>query len=571
MSILRVNACARSAALASLLVFAVGASDTLAQTTTASANPPILPGVLRPAPSLFFPIPSVSLTFDNTLLVPNSSGVTAADQIRTSHQIAQQQVRLALTYLLQNQASILAGKDSLYNSIFGNYYVTDSTVNPYVGNYDQTVEAAILSRTPILSSAFGGSKPILVVTGDQGDLTLEVMIDLGSDFEDTDGVIMRQRLPVGTRIYVANRVGNRITGGEAHTIIGYASDTEILLDSALQADYSEDTNAVIFRVARTETRPNPAHFNSVINTFAAIRNGLDQSSSYTGAFTQTSFDNVFGENSGAFPGLTELETILQRQLDRALRQDGYSHSPSDLHLADIAARTDPFNPSGEPPLLWVRDNELQTDLNGNQLDDRSRYYWGDVMTIYSDVYRTQTSTTRFTDTLDPNTIFVGPSFAHEFTRYAGDFLDGDTIGSPTAVPTPFSQWQMILMNFAEHGVDFRNTNTAAIGLSNLLSAVGMPDGNEMILGNRDAGNYARFADLFKDPTSLGGMFNPTQLEPWGKRAQAGTFLPAVPESGFDTLSTDTTRILSSTGFDFTTTAIPPQGTRATSTSSTSAN
>ncbi|MDA0833150.1 MAG: hypothetical protein O2955_10355 [Planctomycetota bacterium] len=434
------------------------------------------------------------------------------DNITNSHHIAQQQVRLALNYLLTNRSTIMSGKSPIYNKFFGDFYNTDRNENPFLGLYPQTTRVAVLDHNPLTynSSRFNiQSGDYLQFTGNQGSnvLDVEALITDGSPQNGTVDNPFRN-LRVGDSIFI----GDLRTGGEIHRIleiIGNDDQATIRLSGNLTQDFDD---AQAYHVRRYEEQPNASHYNQVVNTLAAIRDALDEDTTYNGTFNLASFNDVFQSGSGTFPGLDELEQYFDQPIDRAFRQDGFSHSDTDAHLQNIRDRRLALTLMA---LLWTSDNS-NIDSNGNTIDDSLRPYFHDLMTIFG-------------DSDDPNSQNVGISFLQELVSYVGNFFDPDFIGSPNLVPTELQQWQMIVQSFAEYGPDLSANDIAAINLMKFQDEY-FPAGSPYFLENRDAGNFAKFADLFSN-TSEGGKIDPFTLEPFGKRAVSG-FEPIVPDTAY---------------------------------------
>ncbi|MFN0197546.1 MAG: hypothetical protein ACKVT0_12445 [Planctomycetaceae bacterium] len=402
-------------------------------------------------------IPTPNLTFDSGI------GATDRNNISNSHRLAQQQVYLALNYLLVFRENILSGNNTLYNSIFGDFYNTNRNENPFLGLYDRTTRVAVLSQDPIAfsNSRYNLNNNSLQFTGTEGSDTVTIESNIDGDPEHGDSTnSLAQSLRVGQLIFI----GDPRNGGEVHSIreiTGTGTDITIRLDSELQQDFDETPG---YYVRRFEERPNTSHYNQVVNTFAAIRDALDQDTRYNGEFSQAEFDAVFASGQGSFTGLEDLEDLLNRPIDRAFRQDGYSHSNSTAHLDNIRDRR--LGIADVLALLWTEDNSNIT-LGGQATNDEDRPYFGDIMTIFGELD-------------NPNNQFVGRSFLEELISFAGDFFDPNTIGTTDLTPTEFSQWQMIIESFAEYGGDLDANDIAAINLMMIIEEF-HPGGNVRLL------------------------------------------------------------------------------------------
>lgn len=86
-----------------------------------------------------------TITFDNLInpltgtsngTFPTSGYSQDALNIINAHRVAMQQVQAALLYLRMHRAEILAGRNSRYNQIFGDFYNPNSA---FAGQYDRTI------------------------------------------------------------------------------------------------------------------------------------------------------------------------------------------------------------------------------------------------------------------------------------------------------------------------------------------------------------------------------------------------------------------------------------------------
>jgi len=518
------------------------ATETLEDILLGPGGPPLAGAsptgsFLGEPPSLldrYLNIPRVSITFDS-VISPLGSTNANSRKITLSHRLAQQQVRVALDYLLNHSDEILAGKNKFYNEIFGKFYVRNPRENPFLGLYDAVVRVAVLESDPIRSTKKSSNRinssstltvetniPLTVIRGTENSFTIDVEFAFDDVSDVGDSNPLTRVLRIGQRIFI----GDPQLGGEIHTIAEIVDEDTIRLEEPLLQDFRRNNDMMLYHIKSFEERPNPVHFNQVVNTFGAIRDLLDQDTQYNGEFDQVIFDQVFRAGSGAFPGLEEFEIYLQRQADRALRQAGFTNSDSLDHILSIGARRETDSSFPPAALLWTEDNGLR--LSNLRIDPETGLIVGDERRPFFDDFLSI-----FGENGDPNNQFVGSAFLEEMARFAGDFFDSDSLGSLNGVPTALRQWQMIVASFAEHGTDYTQNDVAAIGIMNLQNGL-FPEGSGQFLENRDASNFARFADLFK--TTSGGKFNPAFIEPWGKRV-ASNFSPIVPEAPFGNLDT----------------------------------
>lgn len=348
------------------------------------------------------------------------------------------------------------------------------------------------------------------------------------------------------------------------------------------------TNLQVFRVLRFDRQADPTRYENVLNTFEAIQDALQGFTPRTSLLgTQAiqlsasaitynrDFTNISTIWAPGIAPFTQLDPTVRNFLtertqgitfttagpgaDRLVRQFGFSTSDSFAHLdrlEDQAAgrSVDRLN-RPTYPLLWADDNDLPLTFDSrlrvtNSTDD-DRPFFRDRQTIFG----------------QPDNVFtqyLGRAFFDETIQHASDKTLDDSVrvdtpllqaqrqqripaggvpqtstsqnngaqptleiadipesGDPTTQDTEFRRWQMIIESFAEHATDLTQFNTAAIGLKELLGGGALPGD----LAVKDAGNFARFADL------VGGTgadaIDVDKVEPFGKRADGG-FNPVVP-------------------------------------------
>ena len=344
----------------------------------------------------------------------------------------------------------------------------------------------------------------------------------------------------------------------------------------------------VYRVLRFDRQADPTRYDNVLATFEAIRDTLQGFVPPTTLLGQQAiqlsanpitynraFNNI---NSIWTPGVapfTQLDTTVrnftaERTLglgvtglgpgaDRLTRQFGFSTSDSFAHLdrlEDQAAGRN-LDRLRRPtfPLLWADDNDLpltfDSRLRVTNATDEDRPFFRDRQTIFGapdDVFNQYLGRAFFEETiqhagngpLDDNVrtdtpltlaqrqqrIPAGgtPQTSTSQNNGAQPILETAEVpesGTPTKRDTEFRKWQMIIESFAEHATDLTQFNTAAIGLKELLGGGALPGD----LAVKDAGNYARFADLVGGTGS--NSIDVDKVEPFGKRAQGG-FNPVVP-------------------------------------------
>lgn len=501
-------------AVAGLSILTGGLSGAMAQDST--------------LPDLFLDVPESVITFDNRVSPLQGVGVLSQDamNINASHRIAQQQVRLAIQYLQLHRKDILSGQNEQFNKHFGSFYGE----NEFGGQYEATREYVVLESNSTREVDLS-RRPGLIVTN---PLTIEEfdegLTTFNYDFRTGDHIFVGD---------VATQTGQVV---RVETVTQDPDGTNLILNLDPRTPLQVLTTTLtptVRRVVKIEERPNQDHYEQVLSTFFTIRDALDEANEYRGEFDQLVYDRIFnspltqiGAGAGTFPGL---DAVLGQPATRALRQAGYSNSDTQPHLDNLALRNDPRNTTTDTfgnllplPLLWTEDNDQRFDDNGNPLPDSERAFWNSVMTIFGDDFDSVLA--------DTNIQYVGRAFLEETLINGKDFFNSDApsdvkIDPITGLPvadssektessTALRQWQMIVQNAAEHGT-IGMLGGAIVGLDAIQSQF-FPEGSPQFLEGQAAGNFARFADIFKS-LDKGGAVNPQMLEPIGRRAQADNF------------------------------------------------
>ena len=102
---------------------AMAQSQAIPRDVTNPASDVGIPALLTGINSIIRPQDIAVLQFDS-LLDPSNGGdpsrlSAAAVSIQLNHRVAQQQVELAIQYLLANRSEIVAGQNPFFNSIYG--------------------------------------------------------------------------------------------------------------------------------------------------------------------------------------------------------------------------------------------------------------------------------------------------------------------------------------------------------------------------------------------------------------------------------------------------------------------
>ena len=494
-----------------------------------------------------------------------------ANDVLIAHRIAQQQINLAIAYLKSNRLQILAGSDPFWNEVYGK--ITKMT------------QVAILSTNPI--SGWGeideDDWTIEQVDTDDGPPSppSPPHVAFRSHLKKGDWLFIAEQLPDGTLDEGYVRRVYDITWDDDY------DDQEIELDPNDDPVPIDLEDALIYRVLRFETQADPTLYENVLATFEAIQMALGgrdpnnptdigQDILYNGRFYD--FNQLYAAGDGLIPSLDPLNDFpripLGLQADRRFREAGLSNSDSHYHLDrlyDIANRNlvdrngdDVFfggDLTRPIPLMWTQDNELPLEFDTRNpvagATDRDRAFFDNRQTVFGglDDHWNQYVGEAFLR-LDADGVpqiehdgdfydnsVAGDSLAERTRRKrtpAGGTILTDAQGNPileiekvqeSAKPVTgsksnngFQQWQNIVSSFAE----YQSSNFLdADGDWNPVGVVGFSDmlGSGATQGQRarDAGNFARFANLIRvNPDGSG-----TNIEPFGKRGQAN-FNPVVP-------------------------------------------
>ena len=432
------------------------------------------------------------LQFDSYLDPSNGAGslTPGALTIIQNHHVAQQQVELAIRYLQANSANIIAGKDDLFNSIYGK-----NTVKQRV---------AILAPVPLPGNFNLASPTLLQATSQQQggnnngpQVSVSTLLRAG-DFlylPDPKSNVGANNNQANTNNFARTNYPNLSTnpgyvvkiaavirggiqaqgGGQNNQGQGQNQNTDFILDptfsnSGSGAQQQNLTNLTAWRIVRFETQDDPTVFNQVLATYTAIREalaGYDPSKISRAAQTQhrieygRRFQSIGPQisNTGAStPGFyaygqadfKQLDNLVAQNLgisnrvgDRLVREAGLSLSDSLYHvdrLDDLgdSAITQDRRKQTVTPLLWTEDNDLPLDpkfynlVPGKTNEDRA--YFRDRQTIFGDYL----DDTNYTADGIYNQ-FVGRAFFEELINHAGDFTGSGIAATNTALLTRDTQ------------------------------------------------------------------------------------------------------------------------------------
>ena len=362
----------------------------------------------------------------------------AAQSLIRNHLVAMQQVELAIQFLQTNRDSILAGGNSEFNSVFG--------------NPGELREVAVVNPTPLSGTA-------TVQTSIDGLIELE--------FEDDDMPNLPGQLNVGDFVFVGDAINNDPDG--------FVMEVEQVLfdaDGSNQSALGTSTfggalvtastgDIPVHKIISFEQQTDPARFERVVQTFAAIRDalqGTDPSLSLTPDLQvqntisyQRSFEDI---NNIWAPGVAQfssLDEVVRRELDRTgltstrtadrlVRQAGFSNSDSHFHIDRLDdqgfGQTVDYLPNGGPghgetfPLLWTEDNELPLNFSTNTpvagSTDEDRAFFRDRQTIFGEPD-------------NPFTQYIGRAFLEETIFHQSDFFDDSIVVTEDTITQTFQQ------------------------------------------------------------------------------------------------------------------------------------
>lgn len=396
----------------------------------------------------------------------------------------------------------------------------------------------------------------------------------------TTGVVQRVFAYIPPPAPGATGGGGGAGAGQERIILD-PNQAQITPTQFVRAGNNNNNNQLaVYRILRFEKQTDSTRYEQVLATFRTIRGslaGVDPTLTATTQFAANPilYNRGFTDiNSLWTPGVaafTDLNSVVARFIanrapgqpprlaDRLVRQAGFSTSDSHFHIDVLEDQSSGLAQGRLPvqratlPLLWTEDNDLplvfESRLRDLTKSDFDRPFFRDRQTIFS----------------EPNNVFtqyLGRAFFEETEMHASNFYDDSVqtntallqairqarmpaggarlnsasanngniaqlelanipeTGTPKVANTELRKWQMIIESFAEYTTDLTQFNVAAVGLAKTFGRALPGD-----LTARDAGSYARFADL------LGGVgadsIDISRVEPFGKRASAG-FNPVVP-------------------------------------------
>ncbi len=393
------------------------------------------------------------LRFDSLLDPSNGVGATrsaAAQSIIHNHQLAQQQVQLAITFLQANRDEIIRGRNQAFNDVFGK-----------VGTLKRVAVLAPVS----LPGQFNLISPTLLrdsgAQGGGGGNNKPTVGSVATQLRSGDSLFLIDPAdPQNTNITTNNNTTNAFTPRAVpnQQNIGYVvkvagvilpqtgganggggqnnnRTSNIILDSTGSGVPTGTalSNLIAYRIVRFENQPDPSVYEQVLATYQAIRDalaGFDPQTSrasqsrkditYHRRFRNINAEYAVGDATSTFGALNSLvdSVIPGRGADRLVRQAGFSKSDSLSHidaLYDLAHgypnQSAVYGSRVTTPLLWTADNDVPISpldyapLNGKSDEDRAFFH--DQQTIFGGLD-------------NPFDQYLGASFLREYTLHAND-------------------------------------------------------------------------------------------------------------------------------------------------------
>ncbi|MFM9960975.1 MAG: hypothetical protein ACKV2Q_07100 [Planctomycetaceae bacterium] len=461
------------AVVAALFVTLSMAVSSYAQTTVVRpdvmnpASDAGIPALLTGANSLIRAEDMAILRFDSILDPSNGSDPSrltpAAQSIIKNHMVAQQQVELAIRFLLANREEIIAGNNTFFNQIYGKPSGTKkfAVLAPVAlpGTFS-LVSPTLLQARPQGGGGGGGgganqpriSVGTLLRPGDALFLIDPMSNPNNNNNNNNNNNIRRTTYPNQTTLgYVVNIsgviMGGLNNGGGGNQNNQNNQNTDFIIDPPATnvPTMRRLNNVTAWRIVRFEDRNDTIAYDQVLATFMAIRDALAGFDPGRLRTTQTRRDITYNRRyapitSFYMPGdadFTQLDGLVDQRApgftaDRLVRQAGFSLSDSHYHLDrlyDTAnAQVTDYRSRPVTPLLWTQDDELPLQFANNtrvpNTGDEDRAFFRDRMTIFGD-------RDNFTggNAVTPIDQYIGRAFLEEQIFHAGDFFDFGTIAA----------------------------------------------------------------------------------------------------------------------------------------------
>ena len=428
-------------------------TQTVPRDVTNPASDAGIPALLTGVNSIIRPQDVAVLEFDS-LLDPSNGGdpsrlSAAALSIQLNHRVAQQQVELAIQFLLANRTEIVAGKNSFFNSIYGKpgrkQKVAVLAPVSLPGTFNLTSPTLLQSQAQGGGGGGGNQRPRISVGTllNAGDSVFLVDPTLNPSQSTGNNNFLPVSYPDLTTVGYVVKISAVIRGGINQQGGGGGQNnqnnqnTDFILDSTSSNVPLATTlnNAVAWRVVRFDLQDDPTVFNQVLATYQAIRDALAGFDPTVGRpqngnniIYHRQFRNINTEYRVGDAQFAPTDTraalnnligdvIPGRGADRLARQAGFSLSDSFAHLDTLY---DQSNSQGVAnarltPLLWSEDNNLPIQFNTrvgiSSATDEDRDFFKDRQTIFG-------------GRNDPFNQYLGRAFLEENILFGGgNFFD----------------------------------------------------------------------------------------------------------------------------------------------------
>lgn len=418
-----------------------------------------IPELLTGVNSIIRPQDIAVLQFDSLLDPSNGADPTrltaAALSIQRNHQVAQQQVELAIRYLLANRNDIVAGNNAEFNRIFGKaerkQKVAILAPVSLPGTFTLASPTLLQARSQGGGGGGGQNRPQVSVAnqlraGDSIFLVDPTSVAGGRQQGQGNNNFTRVTYPDLTTTGFVVKIAAVIPGGINQQGGGGGGgnqnqnqNTDFILDpTGTNVPANQRLNNVTgWRVVRFAEVDDPSVYNQVLATFMAIRDALAGFDPSLGRSTQTANtityhrrfrdinaeyrvgDGILTGNLASLNGLIDTPGVIPgRGADFLVRYAGFSKSDSYFHLdrqEDIGNGI-ALDRLGRPttPLLWTEDNTLPLVFNTRVIDpnatDENRSFFHNRQTIFG-------------GRDDPFNQYLARGFLEEKIFFDGDFFD----------------------------------------------------------------------------------------------------------------------------------------------------
>ncbi len=403
---------------------AIAQSSGIPRDVTNPASDAGIPALLTGVNSIIRPQDAAILQFDSLLDPSNGADpsklTAAAVSIQLNHRVAQQQVELAIRFLLANRNDIVAGRNQFFNSIYGKpgrkQRVAVLAPVSLPGTFN-LVSPTLMRSQPQGGGGGGGNQRPRVSVGtllNSGDSVF--LVDPTAN--PTQNANNNNFTPVSypdlttqgfvVKISAVIRGGINQQGGGGGQNNQANQNTDFILDSTNSNVPLNMTlnNATAWRVVRFDEQDDPTVYNQVLATYQAIRDALAGFDPTVGRpqpgniiTYNRRFRNInteYGVGDAQFAAtdtraaLNNLigDVIPDRGADRLARQAGFSLSDSYAHLDTLY---DQSNSQGVAnarltPLLWAEDNNLPIQFDSrvgiSSATDEDRDFFKNRQTIF---------------------------------------------------------------------------------------------------------------------------------------------------------------------------------------------